>query len=405
MNQNWQGHYWSRSQDEDCHTYMILSSPEPLSSTSPLSLNDHQSPTRLSKSAAAHGVLQLDQAEYAHYLDNSQAQSSRLSRGSMPANTFNRTHSHPQESRKATYSRVESAKLCDCDQLIDVNRHNEIDNDCHKHDGCYSCQSHSRCSYRSIGQEENQAPCPLEISLLQGERTLVSQNNGAHKNTRPPPTLSSTPEEDPPNRAKSISHERQCSCSLLTDDSSVNPSPELRGATTLESISDDQGIHMILQRKDTISDLDADRKDSNTSNVTDVSGITTTSNVSTMSNVTESSAVSGESLPAAYVRRKSNAGDQFSLIESYPPKERRKLQKEVGSAGSDTSGSGPSPPPVRGAPASATQYQPPPSGKLSRQNSRVGLGEVMKHKHTMSLTHLDSRKESAKKDPRTSITP
>lgn len=384
-----------------------MSSPEPLSSTSPLSTNDHQSPTRLSKSAAATGVLQLDQTEYALYQDHSQGSVTLLNRNNMPANTFNRAHNMPQTNRKTTYSRGESAKLCDCDQFININRNDVIDNDGHKQDNCYSCQSQSRCSYRSICQDDNQASCPLEISLLQGERGMNSQNNGGPKSTRQPPTLSSTPEEDPPNRAISLSQERQCSCSLLTDDSSINPSPELRGPNTLESISDDQGIHMILQRKDTVSDIDADRKDSNTSNVTDVSGITTTSNVSAISSITESSITSGDDLSAANVRRRSCATDQFSLIENYPPKERRKLQTEVGSvsAGSDTSGSGPSPPPVRGAPPSATQYQPPPSAKLSRQNSRVGLGDVMRHKHTMSLTHLDSRKDSAKKDPRTSITP
>ena len=47
---NWQGPWWSRSNDDDRHTYRISSSPDLLSSASPDSLNNQISPTKTSKS-------------------------------------------------------------------------------------------------------------------------------------------------------------------------------------------------------------------------------------------------------------------------------------------------------------------------------------------------------------------
>ncbi|KAF2356453.1 Lebercilin domain [Trinorchestia longiramus] len=410
VNRGWQSHWWSQSQEEDSQTYMILSSPEPLSSTSPLSANEHQSPTAVSKSAAATGALQLslDHAVNSMYGRNSQTSYSHLNRCNMPRNTFDRGQTTIQKVlRKTTYSRPVSDLRCVCSMQSNKylqSEENEFGCNCEELNN-NSCHSMRSSSNHTSHQERLEEMCPLDLATFQAEKR--SSRNDTPQSAMTVAlcsTLSSTPEEDHSKPEIESLEEHKCSCALMTDDSSVNPSPELRGSTTTDCEAE---LPVAIERSVLVDNdtSDADRKDSNTSNVTDVSCVTTTSNVSKISNASENSVPSTDDLPAAYVRRKSSA-DQFSLIENYPPKERRKLQKEIGSisAGSDTSGSGPSPPPVRGVPNSATRYRPPPSAKLSRQNS-VGLGDIMRHKHTVSLTHLDSRNQSGANDARAAITP
>ena len=199
----------------------------------------------------------------------------------------------------------------------------------------------------------------------------------------------------------------RCIYDSLTDESSQNPSPEL--GVTLESVSDDQ-----FERPNPTfpDDEEVDRKDSNTSNtsnMTNISTLTTDSNFSAISVTSDASELSScpfkKENNVMKSRRKSCA-DQFSLIENYPPRERRKLHNEIeqNSAGSDTSASGPSPPLVR-PPPSAARYRPPPSAKLSRQNSIAELVEARHHKHTVSLSHLEDARKSSAKPNRAAITP
>jgi len=218
---------------------------------------------------------------------------------------------------------------------------------------------------------------------------------------------------------------RKCIYDLLTDtESSQNPSPELECGVTLESVSDDQMDHNIVPEHYIVEDPDGDRKDSNTSNtsnMTNISTLTTDTNYSTISetsNTSDNMAYADDKsrgTDSAMGFRRRSCADQFSLIENYPPKERRKLQNELdpnSGTASDTSGSGPSPPPIR-APPSAAMVRPPPSAKLSRQgsmklsrqNSVVGLKDVRQHKHTMSLSHLEDDRKKSAKPSRSAITP
>ncbi|XP_018011075.1 uncharacterized protein LOC108668383 [Hyalella azteca] len=396
---SWHSQWWSRSQEEDSQTYMILSSPEPLSSTSPMSGNDHHSPTRLSKSAAAPGVLQLslDQAVNSMRIDNSQILYNRLNRANMPSNTLHGVQCPAHGlTRKTTYNLELHEVRCSCDEYNDHYGDESQDCDleclCRKHENTSSFASQPNNSFFSNQQTQN-AVCPVEFAARQVEQLSIDDHTPNAIGIAQRSTLSSTPEECHEEMSTEVPVDRKCSCGAKA------ASPQLVGSIAVGSRAE-------FQKQAEDKNTDADRKDSNTSNITDVSCLTTTSDASKISDVTEHSAPTTSGTSAAYVRRRSSATDQFSLIEKYPPKERRKLQKEVGnfSAGSDTSGSGPSPPPVRGVPNSAARYRPPPSAKLSRQNS-VGLGDILRHKHTVSLTHLDTKNQAAKVDDRAAITP
>ena len=382
MTDEWQGPWWSRNPEYDTQTYRILSSPDLLSSTSPSSQQDHISPNRLAKSS-------IDSNE--------------------PPCVLSRDDSQKLIVRKYTYSHADASR-----------KQSETDSE-------YDKYSVDVTKYKNEGRGEvcqdlkGEVATARECNVKKTEERETFNKDGCIVEVLRTTTVTTTTHTADTERS---GHQRveaaKCVYELLTDpESSENPSPELESGVTLESVSDDQMDHKVEVQK--FVEDDGDRKDSNTSNITNISTLTTDTNFSTISETTATSdcnTYTTEEKPeeAGTTSRRRSCTDQFSLIENYPPKERKSLQKEVdhtsSSTGSDTSAGGPSPPPVR-APPSAAKYRPPPSAKLSRQgsvklsrqNSVAGLNSVKQHKHTMSLSHLDDGRKNSAKPSRSAITP
>ena len=413
---DWHGHWWSQSHDDDTQTYMVLSSPDLLSSTSPLSPSEYQSVHLPDKHQQCTAESALHNSQRTEYLP--QDTLPHLNRPQITSNTFCKAANRSTQVhtiRKYTYSNTDSTEV-EPSNTEDIYTLASSDNEGNKvglkssstntePDELYGekhfCNTVSLASFVADNLEYSELPqtrqCPAELLLHQTEKRSEDKSIDDLR--------SCTKTTVTPSHSDAVLQPNCVYASLLDDpDSSYNPSPELDSAVTLESISDDQMKPSVEQVA--TNESDADRKDSNSSNITNISSITTTSNVSISGNITDSSSTSGPA-SSANIRKRTCSTDQFSLIENYPPKERRKLKNELkeNSAGSDTSGSGPSPPLVRAPPSSAL-YRGPPTGKLSRQNSLAGIVDVRHHKHTVSLTHLDdTRQQSAKTTKRSAITP
>lgn len=405
-----------------------MSSPDLLSSTSPVSPADYHPRSQYQQEMHAQQPSNNEANHLAHTRVDAQDSNRHLKRSQIMSNTFSKKDNETTQVhtiRKYTFSHADAVQVGST-SISDIRSsdHSNTRNDKLNYDRESTYVNHINEGQKRPPFRDKQLPNALHTKTP--EPPSFSVANKSTQATQVNSTSSMCPAElilqnasaanashtnNTAQRDTAVSLQTNCMYGTVADDteSSYNPSPDIDSAITLESVSDDniKQTIAVTGQKSELNDEDADRKDSNSSNITNVSSITTTSNISASSNLTESSLTS-EDVGAPNVRRRSCTGEQFSLIENYPPKERRKLQNELenNSTGSDTSGSGPSPPPVR-APPSAALYRSPPSAKLSRQNSLVAsILDVRHHKHTVSLSHLDdSRQRSAKPSKRAAITP